>query len=263
MRDISQLKYDLRESAAYVRRLSNGWQVLYDRRRHRPALPPYRFRNGTVWYHGDYDEPVLLFREFYVNCWMPSLQGAPAGSVVVDIGANIGAATLFWAGEEVPGLVIHAYEPNPQAFLTLQRNVAASRPKAQVTLHQTAVAGERGEIELWVDVPTILSTSYGASPGVHGRKVTVPAVTLDDVLADIPGEVWLLKVDTEGAEGAILSSVTTAALQRCRSIVLEWHDNLVPGVSDLCRRLLIEAGFRVDSERPTSGNEGMFYCTRA
>jgi FkbM family methyltransferase len=263
MRDISHLKYDVRESAEHLRWLSNGLEILYSRKRHRPTLPPYRFRNGTTWYHGDYDDPVLLFREFYVNRWMPSLHGAPADSVVIDVGANIGAATLLWAREKVPGLVIHAYEPNPQAFITLQRNVSASRPNAQVALHQTAVSGERGEIELWVDVPTILSSAYGDSPGTHGRKVTVPAVTLDDVLADISGQVWMLKIDTEGAEGDILSSVTTAALERCRNIVLEWHNDLVAGVSDVCRRRLTEAGFRVDFERLHSGNEGILYCSRA
>jgi len=262
MRDISQLKYDARESAEHVRWLANGWEILYHRKRHRRTLPPYRFRNGTIWYHGAYDDPVLLFREFYVNRWMPSLSGAPAGSVVVDVGANIGAATLFWAREDVPGLVIHAYEPNPQAFATLQRNIRASRHHAQIHLHPSAVSGTRGDIGLWVDVPTILSTSYGDAPRTHGRKTTVRAVTLDDALAPIPGDVWMLKIDAEGAEGDILSGAATATLQRVRNVVLEWHDDLVANVSDVCRQRLTQAGFSIDSERLHSDHQGILYCSR-
>lgn len=112
-------------------------------------------------------------------------------------------------------------------------------------------------------MPTALSTAYGDSPGTNGRKVSVPSITLDDAFADIAGGVWMLKIDTEGAEGDILSGASTATLQRWRNVVLEWHDNLVAGVSDVCRRRLTDAGFRFDSERVHPWNEGILYCVRA
>src|SRR5262249_27357710 len=116
------MRGSLREGLAYVHCLSNGAEVFYKKARSLP-LPPFYFRNGIVWHQGAYDVPVGLFLEFYVEHWMPSLRLAPRGAVAIDIGANIGAATLLWASQ-APDAVIYAYEPNPQAFATLKSNIA-------------------------------------------------------------------------------------------------------------------------------------------
>jgi FkbM family methyltransferase len=255
------IKWNTRHGLAYLRHLSNGVELFYRIKTKKLPLPPFRFRNGIVWHHGPYDDPVLLFEEFYVDKWMPSLTDAPHGSVIIDIGANIGAATLLWASQS-PYSVIHAFEPNPQAFATLEKNIIASNFIERISTHQTAINSCQGEIDLWVDVPTVLSTAYGNDPGLNGRKIKVPAITLDDAVRDIKGDIWLLKIDTEGAEGDILSGTNLSTLRRFQRIVLEWHDNIVPGVSDLCRKILDEAGFRFSSERVHPWNEGIFYCER-
>jgi FkbM family methyltransferase len=247
------------EGLAHVHHLSNGIEVMFERARGRRP-PAFRFRSGTVWHHGPYDNPTLLFRELYVHRLLPSMARAPRGATIVDIGANIGAASLRWAAER-PDLALHAYEPNPQAFATLQANVAASRAN-NVHLYPEAVGREAGRISLWIDVSTVLSTAYGGAPGPNGRKVDAACVTLEQALARTGDNVWLLKIDTEGAEGDILDGASVPALRRCNNIVVEWHDNIVPGVSAIVRARLAGAGFVIQKEHLHPWAEGIIHAVR-
>ena len=74
---------------------------------------------------------------------------------------------------------------------------------------------------------------------------------------------WLLKIDTEGAEGDIFHETSIPALRRCRRIVVEWHDNIVPGVSQIVRKRLAEAGFTVQKEHLHPWDEGIIYAVQA
>jgi FkbM family methyltransferase len=248
-----------RECLSYVQHLSNGIEVTLARARRR-SPPPLRFRSGLIWNHGPYDQPILLFREIYVDGLLPSVADAPQGATVVDIGANIGAASLFWSSER-PDLLMNCYEPNPQAFATLEANVAGNR-QSNFRLYPEAVAREAGHISLWIDVPTALSTAYGDAPTANGRKVDIPSVTLEQVVERAGGDVWLLKIDTEGAEGDILNESSKPALQRCHKVLVEWHDNIVPGVSQIVRQRLAEADFTVVNEQRHPWDEGIIYAVR-
>lgn len=42
--------------------------------------------------------------------------------VVLDLGANYGAFSI-WASHRWPGCTVHAYEPNPEVFPVLERNL--------------------------------------------------------------------------------------------------------------------------------------------
>lgn len=249
-----------RDCLGYARYLDNARAVVLARACGK-SPPPLRFKSGMVWNHGPYDQPLLLFHELYVDRLLPSVANAPRHATMVDIGANMGAATLFWLAER-RDLVVHCYEPNPQAFATLKENVAANR-LSDVHLYAEAVGRQAGSISLWVDVPTAFSTSYGPTPSPGGRKVDVPVVTLEQAVERAGGDVWLLKVDTEGAEGEIFHEGSIAALRCCRHIVVEWHDNLVPGVSQVVRGRLAEAGFAVQKEIRHPWDEGIIYAARA
>jgi tRNA1(Val) A37 N6-methylase TrmN6 len=58
-----------------------------------------------------------------------------AGLTIVDIGANVGAFSI-WASLRWPDSVVHGYEPHPQTFEILRRNLA-TRPN--VVCHNAAV----------------------------------------------------------------------------------------------------------------------------
>ena len=247
--------------ARFQRHLKNGVQFWLSHRflALRP-MPPLRFRNGQVWHHGPHDSPFDLFSEIYMGHYYDPLN-APKNAILLDIGANIGAVTMFWAVGR-PDIVFHAYEPNPQSAAMLQKNIATNGLSGQVKIFSEAVSGSRDPLELWVDVPTVLSTSYGPAPAEGGRKIKVPAITLDDAWERTGrAEIWMLKIDVEGAEGDILEAASDDMLSNVKTACIEWHDNIVPGVRERCFHRLASAGFRW-RERVHPWNEGIIYAAR-
>jgi FkbM family methyltransferase len=124
------------------------------------------------------------------------------GTVLLDVGANIGLFTLFmiWKYGRERFAAIHLFEPNPGTYARLRRNLAANNLDGLCTAHMLALSDRAGTI-------------YMESP--HGYSVlnmisetgTVPVtcVTLDDWRrTQNVGAVDLFKVDVEGHELPLL-----------------------------------------------------------
>lgn len=239
-----------------------NWRVVRRHRRRGGALPPLHLRNGLVLHHGKFDNALLMLDEVFIQRLYGIEASPPPHSNMVDIGANIGAVTLFWALSS-PSLRVHAYEPNPSAFDTLRRNVEGNSLQSRVVTFPSAVGRQTGEIKLWVDVPTELSTSYmETSPSEGGRKITVPMVGMDEIWQRLgQGEIWLLKVDTEGAEVDILEGAPEAMLRATRNAIIEYHDNIYPGAYKRCRDVLEAAGFHC-RVLVHPWQEGIIYASR-
>ena len=124
------------------------------------------------------------------------------GQTVLDIGANIGYYTLIFSrlvGEE--GRVI-SFEPDPENFLLLQKNVTLNGCR-NVRLLNRAVSDYSGTMMLYrSDENHGDHRIYPSDPG--RSSVEVRAVRLDDHLADFDGPIHLVKMDVQGAEGKVL-----------------------------------------------------------
>src|SRR6516164_5931007 len=113
----------------------------------------------------------------------------------------------------------------------LEPNMEASN--APVQIFSEAIGRQRGTLNLWVDVTTTFSTAYSESNpvpgGTGGRTIEVPTINLDEAWerAGRPS-IWLLKIDTEGAEGDILEGASQSCLAHVQNAVVEYHDNIVP-----------------------------------
>src|SRR3977135_2502583 len=95
----------MHQLTTWIRTTSN-WRDLWKYRRQRDLLPPLRLRSGIVLNHGHHDSPFLLLDEVFVKRWYELAAIAPPGANMLDIGANIGAVTLYWAHRS-PALRIH------------------------------------------------------------------------------------------------------------------------------------------------------------
>jgi FkbM family methyltransferase len=246
----------------FVHLLANWPTVWMCRHNKKRLLPSLRFRNGLILNHGKYDDPLLLLDEVFIRRLYDFKTDAPRDGIMVDVGANIGSVTQFFAVASAT-LQIHAYEPNPAAFEMLQRNIKDNHLEQRVTAFPEAVGRDSGDLSLWVNINTTLSTAYmESSPGEGGRRITVPMVSLDEVwrrLHEAP--IWLLKIDTEGAEGDILEGAAKSTLGAVQNAIIEYHDNIVPGVSERCYRVLKASGFKWRTfVHPW--NEGIIYASR-
>ena len=88
-------------------------------------------------------EAAVLYREIVTErTYVQQGISLPDGAVVFDVGANIGLFTVYVA-RTVPGARIHAFEPIPDLFDALTRNLADHAPQAQA--HHVGLAARAGE----------------------------------------------------------------------------------------------------------------------
>jgi FkbM family methyltransferase len=124
--------------------------------------------------------------------------GAPSGSVIVDIGANIGISALYFLTHN-PDCHVWCYEPNPTNVERLRANLVPFMDR--VTVRQAAVGAERGQMGFFVEP----SGRYGKLQ--HGQGELVEVVTVADVLDGVGRGVDFVKIDTEGSEPELVAEL--------------------------------------------------------
>jgi FkbM family methyltransferase len=126
------------------------------------------------------------------------------GFTFIDIGANIGAYSLFVAARAGRGARILAVEPQPEIFARLAFNIAQN-PFGTVKAVACALADKPGELTLFIDPTNRGESSVRILNSSAGTSVKVPAMTL---LSLVEGEGYeridAIKLDVEGAEDLIL-----------------------------------------------------------
>jgi FkbM family methyltransferase len=141
------------------------------------------------------------------------------GQVVVEVGANIGTHTLFFARHVGPTGAVLAFEPQRVVFQTLCANLVLNSI-TNVDCRQLAVGAVAGEVV----VPSIdyrrEQNFGGLALGGYQEGERVPLVTIDGLSL---GRCHLLKVDVEGMEQAVLEGAT-ATLSRLKPILYVEND---------------------------------------
>ena len=152
--------------------------------------------------------------------------------VILDCGANIGMATLYFK-RRYPGARVTCFEPDPAVFPVLAENVARNTLNG-VDLVQAALAREAGKVGFYSDgkYGSCLARLAGAVPPRGWTFSEVPTVTLRQYL---DGEVDFVKMNIEGAEYEVLAD-SADRLRRIREMVIEYHH--LPGLPRTLHNLL-------------------------
>lgn len=139
-----------------------------------------------------------------------------------DIGANIGAASLYFSGR-FPQAGIHCFEPVPENFAVIERNIAGI---SGIRAHMFALGAKEGSLDIRA---SDMSRNFGGfsfyEPGTAGApackvQVRTPRGVIEDGTASAPD---LIKIDVEGAEYDILTAFDPQVLARVGWIVGELH----------------------------------------
>jgi FkbM family methyltransferase len=154
---------------------------------------------------------------------------APAGSLVVDVGANRGVYTYHLSRAVGPGGGVLAYEPQPELAAYVRAGMARA---GNVTVRAVALGESAGTARL-----TIPRREGRPEPGwatLRGDPHD-PALVYDVPLATLDGEldgreVSFIKIDVEGYELATLRGAL-ATLRRWRPVVLAEIEHTWSGAS--------------------------------
>ena len=126
------------------------------------------------------------------------------GFVFLDVGANIGAYSLFVAARAGPSARILALEPQPHIFERLIANIRFNA-FASIKAVACAVADKSGELTLFIDPRNSGESSVKIVAVGNAEPIRVPAKTLMDIARDERlARIDAIKLDVEGAEDIIL-----------------------------------------------------------
>jgi FkbM family methyltransferase len=140
------------------------------------------------------------------------------GSMVFDVGANIGFFSMTfarWVGPE--GRVI-AIEPETRNIASLRRRVARAGVSQVVTCVHAAAADRPGQLRL------ALNPGHPGDHHLADNGEPVAAVALDELAADDPRPVTLVKIDVQGAESMVLAGANRLIAQHRPAIFVEVHE---------------------------------------
>jgi FkbM family methyltransferase len=179
------------------------------------------FSHGEVMLDANGVDPIASMIYWYgLDGWEPEtvpvfLRLVQPDTCILDVGANTGLFSLL-AARHSPTTTVHAVEPVQRVFSMLMENVRRNA-LPNVACHRLALANSRGLVPMYVpqdDVPVMASLLPHWRPG--SERIDVEACTVDDFVAahDISA-LDLIKIDTEGAEDAVLEGAErTLANQR-------------------------------------------------
>lgn len=168
------------------------------------------------------------------------------GSVVIDLGANVGWFTLAAANIAGPTGAVFSFEPAPEIFTRLSRNVALNQnqTRASITLINKAVGETNGNIPFY--------ESTGGNSGLSSMRnintscrepITVPVIALDEMLGSLP-PVTLIKLDIEGAEMKALHGMRELIARDKPMLMIELTDKFLremgSSAEELCRLITVQ-----------------------
>ena len=196
-------------------------------------------------YNNICEKKVLFTPQFFDPEELGQLKSAiREGFTFVDIGANIGAYSLFVAAQAGLGAKILAVEPQPDVFDRLAYNIRQN-PFGTIKAVACAVADKSGELTLFLDPRNKGESSVKIVGSSQAPMIRVPAVTLLELLTS-EGFTRLdaLKLDVEGAEDLILDPFFRDAPASLHPALIIIEDGRERWQTDL-GRLLAAQGYRL------------------
>ena len=185
---------------------------------------------------------LKVFEQVFVG-GQYDLETANEPRLIVDAGAHVGCATVFFA-TKFPKCTILAIEPESSNFALLCRNVA----------HYSNVIPIRAAV--W-HKPAVLSTANPDSESWSFRMKQASSkeyclalgLTLDEILAWCGiSDIDILKLDIEGSEKEIFATARSSEwINRVKEIVVELHDRVVPGCTEALEDAIRDHAFSLST----------------
>jgi FkbM family methyltransferase len=201
---IQKLERDREPIVLKTQALPNGFQVTYRNDCEFEVICEDIFEKKVYYFEADTAEPAIL-----------------------DCGGHIGLAVLYFKSL-YPQARIVTFEPNPETFALLQRNIAQNNLRGVEALNLAVTGDGRknavlyiGEnfLKAWDSTDTIEPNLW---VNMHEyRGIPVPSTRLSSY---INGKVDFLKLDIEGAEVDVLDELN-GKLGSVQAITLEYHQN--------------------------------------
>jgi FkbM family methyltransferase len=208
-------------------------------------------RHGTFTY---YDNDVFIggaldrcgeYSEGEVQKLLSLIDGT---SIVVEVGANIGAITVPLARR---AKWVHAFEPQPEIYKLLVRNIEQNSHQHNVYCLDYAVGRKAGFAPITViDYDKDGINTGAATLGAYDDNGAVQVRTLDSYCAEFDA-LDLIKIDVEGMEAAVIDGARKT-INRLQPLLYVENDR--ERNSNQLIRVIMELGYRLYWHFPLTFN---------
>gem|GEM_PF-1090707 len=219
-------------------------------RRKNPRLRLLAFRNGlNIACRGGTRDWDVVHELYFAGSYgraMNFLKNLPGEPLVFDLGGNIGLFSLL-AALTHPSARIHAYEPGPPNYQVFEMNCLANPSLARrIHLHKEAVGGQTRVADWFFDE---FNPGGSGMFGSSGLKYQVQIRAFAEIISSMTSDIALAKIDIEGAEYEILTSIPPEFWQRIQAISLELHSDPAGKISPArFMEQMKQFGFKIEQE---------------
>lgn len=144
---------------------------------------------------------------------------------IVDLGAQAGIYSLYIAYcVKNKNARIYSFEPDPDNFKQLCKNIEINKLKEIITPFKKAVAKDNGKLFFYTSNQSSRSSSL-FNIKMSGSKVMVDSISLQSLFKMLKlNRCDVLKVDIEGAEYEVFYNSPTEIVKKIDNICMECHD---------------------------------------
>jgi FkbM family methyltransferase len=189
-------------------------------------------------------------------------------SIVIDIGMNVGFASLFFAARKEV-LKVFGFEPFLPTFQNASNNLKLNPALSKkINAFQFGLSNKDGIIH------ALYNYDNKGQVGIYGTSLIKSEIEatenlqielksayfqIDNIITEHPGKGIIIKIDCEGSEYAILQDLfDNGLLIKIDIIFIEWHER---GPDDLLSYLK-DSGFKAFYNQQKNKSTGMIYAVR-
>jgi len=172
----------------------------------------------------DYPSLINLYTEIFLKqVYLVKLKTNKP--FIIDCGANIGLSVLFFK-KCYPESVIWAFEPNPNSFQLLEKNVIQNQLQ-DVKLFNYALSSINSVVPFFVPLKKASLNGSLLSGFSESQEIRVETRKLSDLIKGV--KVDFIKMDIEGGEVAVIQDlVNHDSLGSINEVIVEYHQKASP-----------------------------------
>lgn len=208
-------------------------------------------------YEIDFRSHILL-RVLRKKAYEPELVELTARTLdpdrdILDIGANVGLLTVFFARSIHSPHKVLSVEPTPLAQSYLRRNIERNRVADKVVVFDGLVTENPGSYDLHVipgkeEYSSLGNIVHQSTQGETFKVIQVAGETVDNLVDRFGVRPGFVKIDTEGAELFVLRGAIQTLRRERPVLLMELSDRLLASLGCSSQQvfdLLRENGYRL------------------
>ena len=242
IKNFDNLEIKSYNAAYFLSHVSNFKNVQFDIEKDLVIIPKKNKKNNELFikFHGGINNGDLIHS--YLKSDYKDLPVSE--KIILDIGMNIGDSSIYFimnGAKKVIGI-----EPFPKTFELASKNIVENKLQDKIELVLAGCSSKEGTIRIDSELEGSVDNTLDESKNGY----EIPLITLEGIIEkfEIPKN-SILKIDCEGCEDEIISTVSMDVIRHFSDIQIEYHNGY-----QKIKDQLEKYGFIVRVTEPISSN---------